>query len=434
MNLNQIINNKNKQKGFTLIELIVVMAIVGVLVLLAAPRFIGYTKDANVTAMQQDMKVLADAAALYHVDEGEWPIIDGVEPQVIGVGGVGHVYLIDEDKIGALTKNIHNNYNDYGVIINGKDTGKVFHIEGVISKDGYKQHGNNIQENRPIIFDGKKYNDIREVPESPTEWFAFNEINNGAEYEVSGVTIEGVTRISIPAEYRGKPVTKIADGPSTYQSRFHGIEELILPNSIEVIGNSAFYGNNLKNLVLPTSIKGIGRRAFQHNNLTNVHIPNSVSLIDTYAFRNNNINELIIEHGAITFGASPFIDNQLPGHQAFIYERNMDGSENKEVLVSYGGKNRDNVTIPQKVKKIKMYAFYYNRINNITIPDGVNYIGYRAFDYNNLNEVYIPKTVTVLGEAAFQQNGINNNSSSILREDNYHGRWKLEGQTWYQAH
>ena len=36
-----------RRKGFTMIELIVVMAVIGILVLLAAPRFIWHTKEAQ---------------------------------------------------------------------------------------------------------------------------------------------------------------------------------------------------------------------------------------------------------------------------------------------------------------------------------------------------------------------------------------------------
>lgn len=59
--------------GFTLIELLVVIAILAILVLLAAPRFLGYTKDANVRAMQADAKVLANAALVHNIDKESWP-------------------------------------------------------------------------------------------------------------------------------------------------------------------------------------------------------------------------------------------------------------------------------------------------------------------------------------------------------------------------
>lgn len=41
--------NENN-KAFTLIELIVVMTIIAILVLLAAPSFLNYTKDAKATS------------------------------------------------------------------------------------------------------------------------------------------------------------------------------------------------------------------------------------------------------------------------------------------------------------------------------------------------------------------------------------------------
>ena len=65
-------NNKNK-KGFTLVELIVVMSIIGILVLLAAPSFIGKTEEANRTKHFANVRVLEDAAERYFIDHGKWP-------------------------------------------------------------------------------------------------------------------------------------------------------------------------------------------------------------------------------------------------------------------------------------------------------------------------------------------------------------------------
>ena len=47
----------NKNRGFTLIELIVVMAVIAVLVLLAVPRFMGQTEKAKMAQIQNDVKV-----------------------------------------------------------------------------------------------------------------------------------------------------------------------------------------------------------------------------------------------------------------------------------------------------------------------------------------------------------------------------------------
>ena len=46
-----------RKKGFTLIELLTVIAILGILVLLAVPRFLGYTEQAKLAQIKNDIKV-----------------------------------------------------------------------------------------------------------------------------------------------------------------------------------------------------------------------------------------------------------------------------------------------------------------------------------------------------------------------------------------
>lgn len=144
-----------KNGAFTLIELIVVMAIIAVLVLLAAPRFLGYTKDAKVTAMQQDTKVLSDAVEKHHIDNGEWPTLEIIDNH--GVGGVDELYKLDETKLGDSIKNIKGNYTEYGIAPNGKYEGEVFHIHGVENKDGKTKHSHIPMSLTPVVFDSVHY-------------------------------------------------------------------------------------------------------------------------------------------------------------------------------------------------------------------------------------------------------------------------------------
>lgn len=66
---------KNK-KGFTLIELIVVIAILGILALFLVPSFMGYARDAKVQVMKANIKTgqnaLLTAYASYDVSDSKY--------------------------------------------------------------------------------------------------------------------------------------------------------------------------------------------------------------------------------------------------------------------------------------------------------------------------------------------------------------------------
>jgi general secretion pathway protein G len=60
-------------RGFTLIELMVVLVIMGILAALIVPNIIGRTDEARVTAAKTDIGTIMQALKLYKLDNGIYP-------------------------------------------------------------------------------------------------------------------------------------------------------------------------------------------------------------------------------------------------------------------------------------------------------------------------------------------------------------------------
>ena len=63
----------NGRRGFTLIELMVVMAIIGTLLAIVAPRYFGSVEHARETALKQDLAVMREAIGHFHGDLNRYP-------------------------------------------------------------------------------------------------------------------------------------------------------------------------------------------------------------------------------------------------------------------------------------------------------------------------------------------------------------------------
>ena len=70
MNRTAVLNTKS---GFTLIEVLLVVVIIGILAAVAIPRLGGRVKQAQVAAAQADVNNVGMALRLYEVDNGNYP-------------------------------------------------------------------------------------------------------------------------------------------------------------------------------------------------------------------------------------------------------------------------------------------------------------------------------------------------------------------------
>lgn len=64
----------SKQRGFTLMEMIGVMAVIAILVSVATPMIFDAIRDAKVTAFVEDVNMIKGAVAQYYEDTGNFPI------------------------------------------------------------------------------------------------------------------------------------------------------------------------------------------------------------------------------------------------------------------------------------------------------------------------------------------------------------------------
>ncbi len=81
----------NKQTGFTLIELVMVIVIIGILAAMAVPRFVNLQGDALLAAKQGTLGAVRSAFAISIAQQRGYPTVTQLAANVQGSGGTAAV-------------------------------------------------------------------------------------------------------------------------------------------------------------------------------------------------------------------------------------------------------------------------------------------------------------------------------------------------------
>lgn len=82
------------QTGFTLIEIMIVVVIIGILVALLAPRVMDRPDDARVVAARSDIQAIMNALKLYRLDNATYPSTEQ-----------GLMALVKKPEVGNIPRN-----------------------------------------------------------------------------------------------------------------------------------------------------------------------------------------------------------------------------------------------------------------------------------------------------------------------------------------
>ena len=136
------------------------------------------------------------------------------------------------------------------------------------------------------------------------------------EATIKGCVATCPTELVIPSEVDGYSVTEIGNGAFKFTNAYPKntrITTVIIPESVRIIGDSAFDNSRLENLQLPESLVDIGYNAFAGTQLVEVAIPNSVKNIGDGAFSYSKIKNLTLGLSLETIGKDAF-------QRHFLYE------------------------------------------------------------------------------------------------------------------
>ena len=182
----------------------------------------------------------------------------------------------------------------------------------------------------------------------------------------------------------------------------YNMTSIALPDSLRIIGESAFCGAGMESVALPRGLELLGSSAFSHARLTSITVPGGVIFDDQHRgyvfYCCENLRSVTIENGVKSIPPHMF-----SGCRALESITIPHSVTNIEGCAFYNCTRLRSITIPHGVTNIEGCAFYKcTSLTGATLPDTIASIGSLAFaSCSSLTSITVPKDVTFLADDAF---------------------------------
>lgn len=367
--------------GFTLIEVIVAMAIIMILVLLASSVYRGYSMKARISQVRYDARVIENSLEEY-----------------------GTRSEMSQD---VLTRPVTAEFLD-AIAKKGTLIGKEGVIESVGEGEYYEMPESFIKQDLDVrrrykdkvylIGEGVVYIDIsNSIYEGTEEPVPEPEIPEPDDPEIRNVCD------LIPADGRYFDIDEFGYITAFYQD---GQGELPL-----------LYDVNIPSAIDETTVRGIRAEVFRGKGLTGVCIPNTVEDIGQFAFKDNEIQSVILPQSLTRLAEGAFAGNSVLSE---VY-LNSNITDTVSSIWGYegmfqGANLKENIHIADHVTYIPKKIFFSSGVTSIDLNNVVK-VDKAAFEHNSIEYVDL-KNVLYVEELAFSSNLISDiNWSQVRRID-----------------